>query len=328
MPSQCLADTVPHQPLSNSSHVYALVVFREFIHWSWSHAGTRNDKTKSRFDPFLRTLREGRWDHITFETLLDEDGNTQTHNRPWVLVDGGFHMWRDFQFPDRMETEFWPVQCSERKESVRKDSEDSIGLLNIRFWQLQVPLRFRSRAVIDHLHRTCVALHNMIMRHDGLHDLGQYEVDWLTQDMRNVMRMERRHKRKNERSRARQQNVQARKRKPGKGGRTRTPGPAPRPVGQGVGVNKTSAPFDEAAAGNDVVPELEEGWADLKHALDKHYEFSVKRGEAQWLRTAESLGLCPQKVSLFVSEGRGAHGGDDEDEDEDEAEGEDEDEDF
>ena len=51
---------------------------------------------------------------------------------------------------------------------------------------MKVPLRFKTADRIDHVFRTCCALHNILLRHDGLGSIGQFPSDWKTLDPEQV----------------------------------------------------------------------------------------------------------------------------------------------
>ena len=57
-----------------------------------SKPGSLNDKTLVRFDSIADKLRTGMYKHIEF-VLFDENGTPHVHKDPYLIVDGGYHMW-------------------------------------------------------------------------------------------------------------------------------------------------------------------------------------------------------------------------------------------
>ena len=161
-------------------------------HVSEAAPGARNDKTLSRFDALLVRMREeGLYANETF-ILLDKDGNPVRHKGLWIVVDAGFHRWRFMQPPCNWEAAPMAARRAERLESVRKDIEDTYGIVKQRFRILRVPMLFQDRSE-DKAHasskchnvfKVCSMLHNMLLRHDGLADIGALESDWIRKDER------------------------------------------------------------------------------------------------------------------------------------------------
>lgn len=67
-------------------------------------------------------------------------------------------------------------------ESVRKDIECVFALLKGRFRALKLPILFQKQSEIDNMFATCVILHNMLLRNDGLDNLWEKGVRWDYED--------------------------------------------------------------------------------------------------------------------------------------------------
>lgn len=74
----------------------------------------------------------------------------------------------------------WLIKMS----CVRKDVEDSFGILKKRFTILRVPSIFNKEKDITNVFKTCCLLHNMLFDWDGLSDMGHDDADWIAADKR------------------------------------------------------------------------------------------------------------------------------------------------
>ena len=136
-----------------------------------SKPGSLNDKTLVRFDSIADKLRTGMYKHIEF-VLFDENGTPHVHKDPYLIVDGGYHMWVHLVCGYGRAANAKQAEYTARIASARKDVECAFGILKQRFRILKIPLQFRSAATIDAVFRTCMVLHNLILVADGRRFMG------------------------------------------------------------------------------------------------------------------------------------------------------------
>ena len=101
------------------------------------------------------------------------------------MVDNGYLSWSCTVPPTSNGTTYEIIRFSEWLESIRKDVECTFGIMKGRFCSLRYGLRFQSIVKCDQLWLTCCALHNMLLKTDGLDkswDMG-VRSDW--EDMHN-----------------------------------------------------------------------------------------------------------------------------------------------
>ena len=74
------------------------------------------------------------------------------------------------------------LRFSKRLEStMRKDAEDTFGIMKGRFRILKCGIRLHGVEATDKIWRTCCALHNMLLEADGLSaewNIGVQSADW------------------------------------------------------------------------------------------------------------------------------------------------------
>ena len=136
-----------------------------------SKPGSLNDKTLVRFDSIADKLRSGVYKDIEF-VLFDENGNPHVHKDPYLIVDGGYHMWVHLLCGYGRTANAKQAEFTARIASARKDVECAFGILKQRFRILKIPLQFRSAATIDAVFRSCLVLHNLILVADGRRFVG------------------------------------------------------------------------------------------------------------------------------------------------------------
>ena len=68
---------------------------------------------------------------------------------------------------------------SKRLESVRKDVERAFGIVKKRFAILKVPFNYATRERVQNAVHSCIILHNMLLAHDGVTDMGTRGSDWI-----------------------------------------------------------------------------------------------------------------------------------------------------
>ena len=77
-----------------------------------SFPGAANDKTICRYDGFVRDLRSGQlFKGVTYK-LYKSDGSQTTRDDPYLIVDGGYHKWKELQAVMKGLSEPSEVACS------------------------------------------------------------------------------------------------------------------------------------------------------------------------------------------------------------------------
>jgi hypothetical protein len=91
-------------------------VVADHLRWiqavSPSFPGAVNDKTICRYDGFVRDLRSGQlFKDVTYK-LYKSDGSQITRRDPYLIVDGGYHKWKELQAVMKGLSEPSEVACS------------------------------------------------------------------------------------------------------------------------------------------------------------------------------------------------------------------------
>ena len=153
------------------------------IHVTSGHPGARNDKTIVRHDNFIMTLRtEEEFTQFKYK-VLGPEGYEEEVTGAYVIADGGYHKWKETQCGVKYSGDHNMNSYSERLESVRKDIECVFGRLKRRFRILKLPFMCRTAQGIEDTFKLCCALHNMLLDHDGLSDIGWLDTDWIDVDI-------------------------------------------------------------------------------------------------------------------------------------------------
>ena len=147
---------------------------RKIYHCSPGFFGSRNDKTISKHDSFIHMIRTlPLYTQFVWKMEVDEQ-RSQDVKGVFLLCDGGYHKWSQLICPLRHTSRLPHTLWSCQLESVRKDIECTFGVLKTRFQILNHPLPYMAkdwntfRERIDSIVWSCVVLHNLLLRHDGL----------------------------------------------------------------------------------------------------------------------------------------------------------------
>lgn len=157
--------------LSQTARAYQITVNhrREILSSTVGFPGRWNDKTVVRFDGFINRINHGElYGDIEYE-LFSLDGSKCTVKGLWILVDGGYLSWSSTIPPFKLYANSKEERWSKWAESMRKDVECTFGILKGRFRFLKTGIRLHSFEVMDNIWFTCCALHNMLLKIDGLH---------------------------------------------------------------------------------------------------------------------------------------------------------------
>jgi hypothetical protein len=138
--------------------------------------GSQNDKSIIRFDGLISKLRAGSHKEVQFK-VYDVNGDLETLKDPYVLVDGGYHRWRHTISASRLNVDPDFIAWRKRLESVRKDIEDTFGILKGRFRILKLPINYHKKEQIDNVVHCVCALHNLLRDWDGLSE-WEKGADW------------------------------------------------------------------------------------------------------------------------------------------------------
>ncbi|CAN0346673.1 unnamed protein product [Ectocarpus sp. 12 AP-2014] len=142
--------------------------------------GAQNDKTIIKFDKFAMAVRNGWYKDVEY-TLKGEDGADIKEKGPWLIVDGGYHNWKQLQSPIRAPSNKAESGFKRQLESVRKDSECCFGVVKGRFRICKMQFLYRKKEGIDNIFFTCIILHNMLLAYDGI-ELLEPDCDWAGAD--------------------------------------------------------------------------------------------------------------------------------------------------
>ncbi|CAB1099764.1 unnamed protein product [Ectocarpus sp. CCAP 1310/34] len=142
--------------------------------------GAQNDKTIVKFDKFATEVRNGWYKDVEY-TLKGEDGGDIKEKGPWLIVDGGYHNWKQLQSPIRVPSTKAESGFKRQLEGVRKDSECCFGVVKGRFRICKMQFLYRKKERIDNTFFTCMILHNMLLAYDGIELLEPY-CDWAGAD--------------------------------------------------------------------------------------------------------------------------------------------------
>jgi DDE superfamily endonuclease len=147
---------------------------REMLYTTKGHPSRYNDKTLAYADEFLTKIRCGEiLQDCKFE-LYSKDSNgkliSTKYRGAWGLVDNGYHKWSFLQAPAKHHTTTSELRFSQWLELFQKDSECTFGILKGRFRILKTGIRVEGTKAADNIWLTCCALHNWLLRCDGLAD--------------------------------------------------------------------------------------------------------------------------------------------------------------
>jgi hypothetical protein len=135
-------------------------------------------------DPFVLNLRNGHFFADEEWTICDIDGRESTMKGPWLMYDGGYHQWEQTLAPIKHTLRQVERDWSSALESMRKDVECTFGIMKRRFRILTFGVRVQGLEYLDDVWYTCCALHNWLLREDGL-DQG-WEETWTSSEATEV----------------------------------------------------------------------------------------------------------------------------------------------
>lgn len=142
---------------------------RRILHTTNGFPSSWNDKTLIRFDTFLTDVQLGRtYSEIPFD-LTTKTGGVQKYKGAWLMVDNGYiPAWSTTIAPIKYPANVGEMRWSKWLESMRKDVECTFGILKGRFRILKSGIRVVTFEAVNHIWKTCCALHNMLLDVDGL----------------------------------------------------------------------------------------------------------------------------------------------------------------
>jgi hypothetical protein len=156
---------------------------RRIINATKGFPGTVNDRTISRYDSFITSVRNDPF----YRSLSFELGNILNDEREqingvYLICDGGYNDWRCLQCPRKYTSVQQMIAFSKQLESVRKDVERTFGILKKRFYILRIPFRFNEQKEIDNTFFTCCILHNILLRYDARTQSNDHGLEVLESD--------------------------------------------------------------------------------------------------------------------------------------------------
>jgi len=139
--------------------------------------GATNDKNIVGYNSLAMAIHRGTAYYGEFEfQLCGADGVMRTFTKLWIMVDNGFQRVPSFQGPLKWVMTDREGAFSKAAESSRKDSECTFGSVKGRFRVLKTGIRVHSLGVVEHIVRTCFAMHNQLLHLDG------FDMSWLGDD--------------------------------------------------------------------------------------------------------------------------------------------------
>lgn len=150
---------------------------RRILFSTKSFYGAINDKTMVKVCKYVQDVKFKRiYSDKTFK-IMDEAG-VETDCSNWYFIsDNGFHEWVCLIPPSGVTSDADEKLWSEWLESVRKDVECAFGILKGRFRFLRNGIQLHKQKDIDNVFFTCLILHNMLLKVDGLdkYELGAWD---------------------------------------------------------------------------------------------------------------------------------------------------------
>ena len=145
--------------------------------------GTMSDKSLVKVDDFsMGLVRKPMFTEYEYEVKRKDGGgciHVERVKGVYSSCDGGYPKW-----PTLIASLKTPLTRAEkiytkRQESQRKRIECIFGLVKKRTRILRNGLPYSSIHACDNIMRASCILHNMLLECDGLHDIGEYEDDWV-----------------------------------------------------------------------------------------------------------------------------------------------------
>ena len=150
---------------------------REFIGCTRGFPATWNNKTTVLYDDFTRGIYTGAiLPNYEFELKeYDPEGNIVSiqYQGVWLICDNGYLNWSTTVPPFKETNSFGHLIFSKWIESMRKDIECAFGILKGCFRILKYGMRFQKVDECDMLFKSLCALHNYLIKEDGL------DTNWL-----------------------------------------------------------------------------------------------------------------------------------------------------
>ena len=150
---------------------------RRIYHCSHGFAGSKNDKTISKFEALLEAVSsEPLYTEATW-TCFQADGQVLNRKGVYLICDGGYHKWYHMICGLKNTASLAHTLWSCQMESVRKDVECLYGILKMRFAILTRPLQYHSKTAPEYLRKmnnivwSCCILHNLLLGYDRLDSL-------------------------------------------------------------------------------------------------------------------------------------------------------------
>ena len=150
---------------------------------SGSYNGATNDKTIVKLDKFSRMLKEDPAYTSAQWPVYVGDGRTGYIRGSWTQCDGGYHNWVSTisAFKHNRTGAIGP--WSAWMEAARKNVECVFGIMKKRHRILRLPFLLHEEYRIDNVFRMCCILHNRLLHWDGLANIGEFDGDWVSNDL-------------------------------------------------------------------------------------------------------------------------------------------------
>ena len=141
---------------------------------------TISDKISVKYSEYVEAVKQkviGPDIKYKIRTGLGEEDFIEI-DRIYLVADGGYVHWPEIICGFPYSNDPFEYKFTDWVASVRKDVECFFGLLKCRFQYFNRPSKVDTAKLLRSIFVTACILHNMILRHDGLNNLWEQELNW------------------------------------------------------------------------------------------------------------------------------------------------------
>ena len=141
---------------------------------------TISDKISVKYSEYVEALRQkviATDVKYKIRTGLGEEDFIEI-DRIFLIADGGYLHWPEIICGFPYSNDPFQYKFTDWLASVRKDVECFFGILKQRFQYFQRPSKVQTPELLRSIFVTACILHNMILRHDGLNNLWENDINW------------------------------------------------------------------------------------------------------------------------------------------------------
>ena len=152
----------------------------EFIACTWGFPATWHDKTNVLYDDFTKWIHDSEvlpdFEFKLLEYNSNGDVISVQYQDVWLLFENGYLNWSCIVPPYKETNSYKHLLFSEWAKSTQKDIECTFGILKGRFCIVKYVMKFQKVEECDNFFKTLCALHNMLIKSDGL------DTNWMGYD--------------------------------------------------------------------------------------------------------------------------------------------------